>query len=87
MRSKHKAGPAYDPQLWATIAVTLLDVSRNEIYVTVYSREGSVRQGKIRLLCKAGEGGQPLQLIWKESTGWACWLCGKRYFNVAVKPS
>jgi len=86
MCSKYKTGPAYNPQLWATIAVTLLDVSRNEIYVTVCNREGSVKQEKIRLLCKAGQGEQPLQLIWKESTGWICWLSGKRY-NVIIKPS
>ncbi len=87
MRSKHETGPACDPQLWVTIAVTLLNVSRNEIYVTVCSREGSVKQGKIRLFCRAGQGEQPLQLIWKESTGWVCWLSGEKYINVTIKPS
>lgn len=79
--------PRYIPRVGHVIMIQLRDVSRNEIPTRVLYSEGSVRTGKIRLYCQSGEKAEPVHLIWKETTGWICWIGPKRFTNVSVDPS
>lgn len=52
--------------------------SISTIYVRAIMRKGSVKKRKITVQARADSQAVPVYLIWKPSTGWICWIAGKK---------
>jgi len=83
MKSFSTAGPPYVPKVWDIVKVTSPDI-REPIYGMVVHQWGSNAQGKINVICKSGPKASALHLIWKEKTGWFCWIQTTHYHNLSV---
>ena len=83
MRSFSTTDPLYIPKVGDNIEVIVPESSRS-IYGKVVHKWGSNAQGKINILCKAGPKSAGFHLIWKESTGWFCWIVNAHYHNLQV---
>ena len=83
MRSFSTTDPPYVPEIWDIIKV-MVPRSSQPIYGKVVHIWGSNAQGKINVLCKTGPKATALHLIWKETTGWFCWISNAHYHNLEV---
>ncbi len=82
-KSFSTAGPPYVPKIWDIVQV-MVPGSIQPIYGMVVHQWGSNAQGKINVLCKSGPKASALHLIWKEKTGWFCWIHNAHYHNLSV---
>jgi hypothetical protein len=83
---QHTLGMTYLPNSGDPVAIRIPELSHNPICTFVRGRTGSYRNGKVVLYCPTGPGDTQgnIQLIWKPSTGWFCWMLGKKYSTVQV---
>ena len=74
------------PRTGDTVSIRIPALSGNPIITVVHFRAGSARKGKVVLRCPTGpnDARGNIQLTWKPSTGWFCWMLGKKYSPVHV---
>lgn len=82
------AFPAYIPTYGEQVRLSIPELSTSSSIVTyVTYREGGGRKQKVLFRCMVGpnDGTGSIQVLWKPSTGWSCWMLGKPYRNVRVE--